>query len=154
MSSRNTSSDTEAEQETRRQETIAGHKITIITRGEIETARGGPKCGWCGKALRPSYQTDRAPVETKHYFDHEPKNVKATFDKSRNQWVVVSTAYRVVKRTFLGSFGAYKDNHFCGLNCGRDFGLAVAEALTRKQCRVVNKSGKEIAFSKDGQGVS
>jgi len=135
----------------RRSETIAGCKVTIIKRGEIETVRGGPKCCWCGKPLRPKYHTERAPVDTEHVFEKEPNNRHAKFDEQRQRWVVVSTAYKVVQRTFEGSFGAYGDDHFCGLNCGRDFGLFVAQATVKGQAKLVNKQGKEIEVKKGCQ---
>jgi hypothetical protein len=128
----------------RRQETICGKTITIITRGEIETVRGAPKCRWCGKPLRPNYDTQRTAVERRHYFSKQPHGA-TVFDEKRGQWVVVSTSYPVVRRVFLGSFGMYKDNHFCGLNCGRDFGFAIATALTEERARIVNLSGEDIA---------
>lgn len=140
-----------AEKATRRHETIAGHRVTIITRGSIETVRGGPRCRWCGKPLRPKYLTKRTPTTTRHYYDAQPTHVPATFDPARGQWVVTSTAFRVVQRTFQGAFGTYGDSHFCGLNCGRDYAVAVADALGKQQLRLVDRSGKDAQISKSKQ---
>jgi hypothetical protein len=136
--------------QSRRHETIAGCKVTLIKRGPIETVRGGPKCRWCGKPLRPKYLTERAAQETRHYYDKKPKHVPATFDEKRQQWVVVSTAFRVVRRLFQGSFGAYGDNFFCGLNCGRDYAVAVTEAIDKGRMRLVGPSGTPITISAKG----
>lgn len=130
---------------TRRHETIAGLRVTIIKRGNVETVRGGPKCHWCGKSLRPKYFTERAPKETHHYYDKRPKHVPATFDESRAQWLVVSTAFGLVTRIFQGCFGAYGDNHFCGLNCARDFAVGVVDGLVSKSLRLVDRKGQDIA---------
>ncbi len=125
----------------RRTETIAGIQVTIICRNGVETVRGAPKCRWCSKALRPRYATERKPQESHHHYDQQPQHVPAKFDECRKQWVVISTAYRVVKRTFEGAFGTYGDNQFCGLNCGRDFGLAVAEGVSCGDLRLVDNHG-------------
>jgi hypothetical protein len=129
---------------TRRYETIAGLRVTIIKRGKVETVRGGPKCRWCDKSLRPQYVTERAPKETHHYYDKRPKHVPATFDESRSQWVVVSTAFGLVTRIFQGCFGAYGDNHFCGLNCARDYAVGIVDGLVSKSLRVVDRKGQDI----------
>jgi len=141
-------SDAQKEKGTRRYETIAGHRVTILTRGKVETVRGAPRCRWCGKPLRPKYLTERAPETTLHHFDKKPKHVPATFDEARQQWAVVSTAFRVVRRVFQGAFGMYGDNHFCGLNCGRDFAVAVAEGLSKQHVRLVNRAGKDARIAK------
>jgi hypothetical protein len=133
---------------TRRNETVAGLRVTILCRGEIETVRGAPKCRWCGKSLRPKYITERKAEETKHHYDQRPKNVPTSFDRARQQWVVVSTAYRVARRTFEGCFGAYGDNRFCGLNCGRDYAVAIANAIANGELRLVDKMGKDVAIAK------
>lgn len=143
--------DTDHDQETRRYEAIAGCRVTIIKRGTIETVRGGPKCRWCGKALRPQYLTEREPEETRHHYDKKPKHVPATFDKGRGQWVIVSTAFRVVRRTFQGAFGMYGDNHFCGLNCARDYAVALLDSLCKKQLRLVDRAGKDASVNKNGR---
>jgi hypothetical protein len=127
----------------RRHEMIAGLRVTIITRGEVETVRGGPKCRWCGKSLRPKYLTERAAKETRHYYDKRPKHVPATFDEARAQWLVVSSAFGIVSRIFQGSFGAYGDNHFCGLNCARDYAVEVVDGLITKSLRLVNVDGED-----------
>jgi hypothetical protein len=136
--------DSGSNSEARRHEMIGGSRVTIIKRGSVETVRGGPKCRWCGKPLRPKYQTERAPHETRHYFEKQPTNCPATFDEKRNQWLVTSVAFRIVRRTFEGSFGAYADNHFCGLNCGRDYALAVIERLSSQKLRLVDSSGNNV----------
>jgi hypothetical protein len=139
-----TGHDSDPLSEVRRHETIAGSHVTIIRRGNVETVRGGPKCRWCSKPLRPKYQTQRAPHETHHYFEKQPTSCQATFDEKRNQWLVASIAFRIVCRTFEGLFGAYADNHFCGLNCGRDYALAVIERLSSRKLRLVDSAGKEV----------
>jgi hypothetical protein len=123
---------------------IAGSRVTIIKRGNVETVRGAPKCRWCGKPLRPKYLTERAPEESRHFFDKKPPNVPTTFDEKRKQWLLVSTAFRVIRRTFEGSFGAYGDNYFCGLNCGRDYAVAVIDGLASQKFRLLDCEGKEI----------
>jgi hypothetical protein len=133
----------DAPSQARRYETIAGLRVTIIKRGEVETVRGGPKCRWCGKSLRPIYVTKRAAKETRHYFDKRPKHVPATFDESRAQWLVVSTAFGIVSRTFQGSFGAYGDNHFCGLNCARDYAVGVVDGLLSNSLRLIDHKGHD-----------
>ncbi len=140
--------DAQKEKETRRHETIAGHRVTIITKGNVQTVRGAPRCRWCGKPLRPKYLTERAPATTHHYFDKKPKHVLATFDEARRQWAVASTAFRVVRRVFQGAFGMYGDNYFCGLNCGRDFAVAVAEGLSKQHLRLVDCAGKDARIAK------
>jgi hypothetical protein len=130
--------------ESRRHETIAGVRVTIIKRGNVETVRGGPTCRWCGKPLRPKYLTERAAAESRHYFDKRPKHVPATFDEKRSQWLMVSTAFRVVSRVFEGSFGAYGDNHFCGLNCARDFAVALVEILSTGKVRLVDDKDEKV----------
>jgi hypothetical protein len=138
----------QVESVTRRHETIAGHQVTVITRGNIETVRGGPRCRWCGKPLRPKYFTKRTPKTTRHYYDEQPKHVSATFDAARRQWMVVSTAFRVVQRTFQGAFGMYGDNYFCGLNCGRDYALAIVDGVTKQQLRLIDPTGKNAQVCK------
>jgi hypothetical protein len=138
-----TTKQSSSQSKTRRHEMIAGLRVTIIKRGEVETVRGGPKCRWCGKALRPKYLTERAAKETRHYYDKRPKHVPATFDETRAQWLVVSTAFGIVTRIFQGSFGAYGDNHFCGLNCARDYAVAVVDGLITKSLHLVNRDGEE-----------
>jgi hypothetical protein len=140
----------ESDTQSRRHETIAGCKVTIIKRGPVETVRGGPKCRWCGKPLRPKYLTERSAQESRYFYDKRPKYVPATFDEKRQQWVVVSTAFRAVRRMFQGSFGAYGDNFFCGLNCGRDYGVAVIEAMEKQRLRLVGTSGKKMNISSRG----
>lgn len=138
-----------AEKKTRRHETIAGQRVTIIKRGHVETVRGGPRCRWCGKPLRPQYRTKRASETTDHYYSKQPRDIPATYDADRQQWKVASTVFRVVKRVFQGSFGMYGDNYFCGLNCGRDYAVALTDALTKQQLRLVDKSGKDAQLLKE-----
>jgi hypothetical protein len=140
--------------QSKRYETIAGLRVTIIKRGEVETVRGGPKCRWCGKALRPKYLTERAAKETRHYYDKRPKHVPATFEESRAQWLVVSTAFGIVSRIFQGSFGAYGDNHFCGLNCARDYAVGVVDGLISKSLRMVNRKGEDTEPRKSSSPTS
>ena len=140
--------------QSRRHETIAGCKVTIIKRGPVETVRGGPKCRWCGRPLRPKYLTERAAQENRHHYDKRPKHIPATFDEKRQQWVVVSTAFRVVRRIFQGAFGTYGDNFFCGLNCGRDYAVAVLEATDKGRIRLVGPSGAEVILSDQGVHLS
>jgi hypothetical protein len=140
--------------QSRRHETIAGCKVTIIKRGLVETVRGGPKCRWCGKSLRPKYLTERAAQENRHHYDKRPKHIPAVFDEKRRQWVVVSTAFRVVRRIFQGAFGTYGDNFFCGLNCGRDYAVAVLEATEKGRIRLVGPSGAEVIVSDQGVHLS
>jgi hypothetical protein len=139
-----------ADSESRRHEIIAGCKVTIIKRGNVETVRGGPKCRWCGKSLRPKYLTERTPEDNYHFYDKRPKHVPATFDEKRKQWVVVSTAFRVAHRLFQGSFGAYDDNYFCGLNCGRDYAVAIIEAADKGKIRLVGSSDMALTINKEG----
>ena len=127
----------------RRHETIAGMRVTIIKRGNVETVRGGPKCRWCGKSLRPQYVTERAEKETHHYYDKRPKHVPTIFDENRAQWLVVSKAFGLVTRIFQGCFGAYGDNHFCGLNCARDYAVGVVDGLVSKSLRLVDRKGED-----------
>ena len=143
-----TGHDADPRWEGRRHEIIAGSRVTIIMRGNVETVRGAPKCRWCGKPLRPTYLTERAPQESRHYFDKRPKHVSATLDEKRNQWLVVSTSFRIVRRTFEGSFGGYGDNYFCGLNCGRDFAIAVMDSLISKKFRLISKAGGDARVEK------
>jgi len=145
-----TGHDSDGSSDARRHEMIAGSRVTITKRENVETVRGGPKCQWCGKALRPKYLTERAPKDSRHFVDKRPKHVPAKFDAKRNQWLVESTAFRVVRRTFEGSFGAYGDNHFCGINCGRDYAVALIEALTSQKLRLVDRAGNDIEFHKSG----
>jgi hypothetical protein len=133
--------------EVRRHETISGSQITIIIRGKVETVRGGPKCRWCRKPLRPKYSTERAPSETHHYYEQRPENMPAVFDEKRKQWLVKSVAYQIVSRKFEGSFGTYADNHFCGLNCGRDYAIAVLAGISSKTLRLIDMSGNDADVS-------
>lgn len=138
----------DSKSKTRRYESIAGVRVTIIKRGNVETVRGGPKCRWCGKSLRPKYLTEREAEESRHYFDKRPKHVPATFDENRSQWLIISTAFRVVNRVFQGSFGTYGDNYFCGLNCARDYAVAVVDGLSKKSLRLLNSAGSSAEPSK------
>jgi hypothetical protein len=113
----------------------------VITRNAIETVRGAPKCCWCGKSLRPQYATQRRAEKTEHCYGKQPRHIAAQFDQTRGKWVVVSTAHRVIDRKFQGAFGTYGDNLFCGLNCGRDYGVAVAQKIAAGEIQLLDGQG-------------
>lgn len=106
-----------------------------------------PKCRFCAKELRPNYDTETTGRRSeRRYEKRDLEYVNGTYDDTRvitravraddydaeqaddGRWYVVHEI-AVKQRTFLGTYGAYKDNLFCGLRCAYRWAVRECRAL-------------------------
>jgi len=73
------------------------------------------RCRWCGRKLRPKWRYETAPF-VQEWVPAQPPHYRGR---------AVGEGPRV--KVGAPRLGDYGDGHFCGLRCGRDFGLWHAE---------------------------
>lgn len=90
--------------------------MTFSRFGEHGDATKPGNCRWCGRKLRKKWREETAP--------YVGRWVEGDQHMSGHQ--IVPEFWPRVK---IGAprLGDYGDGHFCGLRCGRDFGLWHAE---------------------------
>jgi hypothetical protein len=86
-----------------------------------------PRCLHCERELRPNYRREMPPISVRtgeivrnrkpSSFGGEPEyeeyeNSRSLTDAERKEW------RKDHPPQFLGTYGGYMDNRFCGLNCG------------------------------------
>jgi hypothetical protein len=74
-----------------------------------------PKCLNCGKELRPNFHRESVPYSL----------YGSSKEQEQQAWK------KAHPRQFLGTYGGYRDNRFCGLNCGYQYALKVTNGKGR-----------------------
>jgi len=92
-----------------------------------------PRCLQCNRELKPNYHTERPPLQvhtgntikirtSRSYgtsipeYEDAPES-RPTTEAERKQW------RKDHPPVWRGTYGGYKDNRFCGLNCGYDWAV-------------------------------
>lgn len=79
-----------------------------------------PNCLYCGKKLLRKYHWTRGAT------DAEAK-AKIPKEATRIQKIKPKFDGHIEWRYWLGEWGAYRDNYFCGLRCGYNYGVSKAK---------------------------
>ena len=113
-----------------------------------------PKCRACREPLRPNFLTEKAPIfdrpgkrikwPTRRVYELLTSHIEqhydglghkrpvteddegAFLDEKSGRWYVEKRVWPIVSRKFLGTYGRYGDNLFCGLNCAYHWALRKA----------------------------
>lgn len=118
-----------------------------------------PRCRYCGKRLRPNYDhvppPKWAPKKTKLVYEvkaysnmyHGAARVPVTeeehghlknFERDAKGRLCLRVVVKpATTRVWRGTYGAYGDGTFCGVRCGRDYGLSVYRMLQLEGREVV-----------------
>jgi hypothetical protein len=83
-------------------------EVTKATKLKPRAVGLRPRCLHCNRELRPNYSWD-GPRPWLRGTDNEP-DAQSKWDREH--------------KIFLGTYGAYRDNRFCGLNCGYNYAVA------------------------------
>jgi hypothetical protein len=93
---------------------------------ELKPVGQRPRCLYCQHELRPNFKRERMPlnIDTGEKFKVRPTGLGANPEE---QEITVTRGLTEDERKqwrknhppqFLGTYGGYSDNRFCGLNCG------------------------------------
>lgn len=129
----------------------------------IETAPERKCCKWCGKRLRPKYNTTfadggfrwrkaaahevRDPSDPYKRSGGDPTNpdhevcdvyhYSSEYDEERGHWMIKISCQRVKERKFLGKYGW--NEFFCNPTCASYWGLANVRAIFERD-ETINKT--------------
>lgn len=127
----------------------------------LERAPAGPVCRYCGKRLRPNYETTKegfgqATGRGRRYVDsdlagnveHYPDGSFSLYglpvfqDKSSKRFYRMENTQRILRRRWLGTYGSYGDGFFCGLNCGYRYGVRLLRQARRDHAAHQRRNGE------------
>jgi hypothetical protein len=134
-----------------RRKKVAGRNVAIKTTGKIERVRDVPLCRWCGKKLRPLYESKLEEVRRTYEFEKEADaraidGAQVSYNEKKKKWIVTTVHRRAARRKWLGKFGKDGNNFFCSDGCARHYALAVANATTNGEVRLLDATGQAVTF--------